>query len=335
MLDTLRAHDSGLIELTSERGSVLIPPRLNGRIFSQLDGELIHRLDTTALLNPSGVEYNNLGGNSLWPAPEGGAFAFNYQPNSSAWYVQKGIAEAIPSVRPTSNGGAVVEKSITLTNRKGAEIDLVYRREVSLLPQDPAWEKYSLAGLAYATIDIWEPAGEYSPDAVLIAPWSLEQFPGAEGVIAFGRYAIGANAINRKFYGDPDDRIEQRGEQFTFRLGGVERHQIGVRVESRPQFIGAFDPSREILLIRKTELQDALYFDIADNEQIDGPFSTADSYSIFNGGELGFFELETIGGMRVENGRITTSALPSQTFIFRGKETALRQLLAMEFGVRI
>ncbi|MCC6154056.1 MAG: hypothetical protein IT367_09885, partial [Candidatus Hydrogenedentes bacterium] len=202
-------------------------------------------------------------------------------------------------------------------------------------PHDPLWEKYGLAGLAYATIDIWEPVGDYSPDDVLIAPWSLEQYPGVEGIIAFGRYAIGENAINRTFYGDPGVRIDQRGEQFTFRLGGVERHQIGVRVESGPQFIGALDPARGILLIRKTELQDALYFDIADNEQVDGPFSSADAFSIFNGGELGFFELETIGGMRVENGRVTTSALPSHTIILRGDETALRQMLAAEFGVRL
>lgn len=335
MLETLRAHDSGLIELSSERGSVLMPPRLNGRIFCHLDGEIIHRLDTNALLNPSRTEYNNLGGNSLWPAPEGGDFAFNYRPNTNAWYVQEGIADAIPSVRLTSDGGAVVEKSITLTNRKGAEIDLIYRREISLLPQDPAWEKYGLVGLAYDTIDIWEPVGDYSQDDVLIAPWSLEQFPGAEGIIAFGRYAIGENAINRNFYGDPGVRIDQRAGQFTFRLGGIERHQIGVRVESKPQFIGALDPSRRILLIRQTELQDALYFDIADNEQVDGPFSTADSYSIFNGGELGFFELETIGGMCVENGRIATSALPSQTIILSGDNTALRQVLAAEFGVQI
>ena len=119
MLEQLRAHDANLVELECGQGSILIPPSLGGRIFCQLNGELVHRLDLEALRHPSPTEYDNLGGNSLWPAPEGGPFAFNYQPESDVWTVQDGIAKAEPRVVREDEDCVLVEKRIVLTNRRG------------------------------------------------------------------------------------------------------------------------------------------------------------------------------------------------------------------------
>jgi hypothetical protein len=276
-----------------------------------------------------------MGGNSLWPAPEGGAFAFNYLPGSDAWVVQDGIAKAVPSVRRDGDDRAIVEKPISLTNRKSAHVSLVYRREISVLNTESLLQGYEIEGMGYATDDILEPIGHYSPDDVLLAPWSLEQFPGAEGVVAFGKIDGDGNALNRDFYGDPGDRIVLGEGQFTFQLGGKDRHQIGIKVCSRPCLIGALDTRRSLLLLRRTEVREGLYFNIADNDQIDGPFSTEDLYSIFNGGELGFFELETIGAMHVENGRVAASSLPSQTIILKGSTIELLRYLSERHGVNL
>lgn len=335
MLDTLRAYDRDRVELECGEGSVIIPPKLQGRIFCQLHGELIHRLDTGALLQPSPTEYNNLGGNSLWPAPEGGPFAFNYLPGSDAWLVQEGIANAEPTVRADGNGGAIVEKNISLTNRKGVRVKLVYRRVVSSVDVARRIEGYDLTGMAYATEDIWEPRGDYSPEEVLLAPWSLEQFPGAEGIVAFGTYEGEDDPINSDFYGDPGERLVRKQGTFEFRLGGKDRHQIGIKVSSRPHLIGALDPRRSLLLLRKTKIQEGIYFNIADNDQAAGPFSAADAYSIFNGGELGFFELETVGAMQVQAGKLVRSALASETVILRGAVEELERYLAEQEGVEL
>jgi len=139
------------------------------------------------------------------------------------------------------------------------------------------------------------------------------------------------DALNCDFYGDPGDRIARRRDHFSFRLGGKARHQIGVRVQSEPQFIGALDRGRSMLFLRKTPPLQGVYFNIADNDQLAGPFSTADLYSIFNGGELGFFELETIGAMQTADGRLAASSLLSQTVILRGStEKLLAYLLETE-----
>lgn len=335
MLELLRAHDAQMLELRCGQGSVLIPPKLQGRIFCQFEGKLVHRLDTAALLRPSTTEYNNLGGNSLWPAPEGGPFAFNYLPGSDAWIVQEGIAGAVPGVSHVGENGALVEKRIELTNRKGVTVKLNYRRLVYVPDKMALPQGCELDGLCYRTEDIFEPLDDYSAEDVLLAPWSLEQFPGADGIIAFGKVCEADDILNFDFYGQPGDRIVQRQDYFTFRLGGDSRQQVGVKTSCRPQLIGALDTRRSMLFLRKTQAQDGLYFNIADNEQAAGPFSAADLYSIFNGGDLGFFELETVGAMRVFDGRLGVSVLPSTTMILSGCREELLRYLHEQEGVHL
>ena len=335
MLALLRGHDPNLVELSCGQGSVLIPPSLGGRIFCQYGGELVHRLDAALMQNPSPDGYDNLGGNSLWPAPEGGAFAFNYPPGSSDWHVQDGIAKAAPVVTRINAGCARVEKRISLLNRKGARIELDYRRVVSVPDKVRLAGGYALEGISYHTEDIFEPRSGHGMDEVLLAPWSLEQLPGADGIVAFGRVMDGEDALNLDFYDDPGDRISWRPGCFSFTLGGGARHQIGVKVRSLPQLIGAFDIHRSMVIIRKTQPQQGVYFNIADNDQPGGPFSAADLYSIFNGGELGFYELETVGSMCVDGGRVSLGMLPSQTLVLKGAPSELLRYLLEQEGVVI
>jgi hypothetical protein len=333
MLETLRAHDPEMVELTYGAGSVLLPPSLAGRIFCQWQGELLHRLDGPALKNPLQGEYNNYGGNSLWPAPEGGAFAFNYGAGGDAWVVQDGIATDVPTIERTGEHTALIAKTIALDNRKGVSVRINYRRIVQIQPVPVPLGQYRIDGMAYSTVDSFAPLGDYGASEVLIAPWSLEQFPGAEGIVAFGKLDGPSPRLNYDFYSDPTDRIILADDQFIFALGGPVRHQIGIPVASRPSLIGALDFERNLLFIRKTPAQDGLYFNIADNDQSAGPFSAADLYSVFNGGDLGFFELETIGAMQSEAGRILPSSLHSETVILHGPVEELIRYLRRETGV--
>ena len=332
MLEALRAHDPNTIEIPCGKGSILLPPSLAGRIFCQWDGELIHRLDAASLGAPAGGDYINLGGNSLWPAPEGGEYAFNYAENSDAWLVQDGIATTPVAIAPTAEG-AIVQKAITLSNRKGKSLDLTYYRTVSA--EIALVAGYELEGMRYHTEDRFDAAADQDATDVLLAPWSLEQFPGAEGIVAFGTLGDPAQPLNLEFYGDPGHRIVHAAGQFTFHLGGVDRHQIGIPVASHPTLLGALDLNRSLLFVRRTAPQSGRYFNIADNEQTAGPWSAADLYSIFNGGELGFFELETIGAMNVQDGRLGKSSLNSETLILKGSKDELLRYSAEVLGVHL
>lgn len=336
MLHALKQIDPQILQLRSADGAVLVSNHLQGRIFAELGGELIHNFVPELAAHPAPDEFNNLGGNSLWPAPEGGDFAYNYPPDGN-WTVQPGI-NTTPTYTVKAGPTAVeIAKSISLLNRKGHTIELDFSRAVTLIEERDLPEEPGVRRIGYRSVDRLSPRGNFPSRDFLLGAWSLEQLPGAEGIIAFGRCLNGAaKCINDDFYGSAEDRTARNGDTFTFQLGGPKRLQIGVRASAAPVMIGSLDPARGIMVLRTTPPQEGTYFNIADNDQPAGPYSAADMFSIFNGSrELNFHELETIAPMRVNaDGNIAASELTSTTLIFRGPTENLKHILAC-FGVEL
>ncbi len=328
--EKIKSIDPGAGILKSNDGNIYLAPGLQGRIFCSVGDMLIHKLDFELAANPADG-FNNIGGNSFWPAPEGGIYAYNY-PNGE-WTVQDGINKVCPRLAMTSDTAGVVTKNITMRNAKGIDVELEYKREVRTNDISGITSKFGVKGVSYISKDTFTPLQEYSTNDVLLNAWTLEQFPGAEGITAFGEFACAEaeakDIVNDDFYGDPLARITFGDRRFEFALGGENRLQIGFKKRCRPKFIGAYDKARGVLIIRQTEIMNCgRYINIADNDQKNGPFSTEDVYSIFNGGaELNFYELETIAPMIEVNGKLSHSLVESTTSIFCGDEKNLLAVL--------
>lgn len=339
MLKILREVDPELLKLNSGSGQILISNRLQGRIFAAFGGDLVHRLVADLACHPDPVEFNNLGGNSLWPAPEGGDYAYNYPP-AGTWRVQAGI-NSVPTVTiEADEQHVVVAKNIELINRKGKTLQLKFQRQINpLTAEEMPGAEYNVQCTGYRSVDELIPLSRYDSDEALLGAWSLEQFPGAEGITAFGRCEGSAiDCANSDFYGDPGERLAYRGNLFRFELGGDKRLQIGIKVDSNPVLIGALDWQRGILAVRITPKRfDGKYFNIADNDQLTGPYGAADRFSIFNGAqELNFYELETIAPMNVEaDGSLGKSTLESTTILMKGEQLDLMNCLSEYFGVEL
>ena len=306
-------------------GTVYVSGELQGRIFAELDGCLLHRLDVALAANPSPAEFNNLGGNSLWPAPEGGPFAFNYPPDGGAWYVQEGI-NAVPA-QPLADGFGV-EKTIRLVNRRGVEGEMCYRRVVTPMETTLAL-KYGLKGLAYRAEDslaLHEPLADF-----LLAAWSLEQFDLTPKTFGFGKLAL--PRLHGEFYRDPTPHIDWADGCFRFRFKAQERLQVALPETAAPEYVGAIVPENDLLIIRKIcDYDQGVRIDIADNDQPRGPFAECDAYSIFYGPDARFFELETIAPVRQDaEGRTLGSRLVSETQFYQGAIEDLKSLLVSEF----
>ena len=321
-LERLKKIDPQLIFMPCGNGNILISNTLQGRIMAEINGELIHRFEADLAENPDPENFNNLGGNSLWPAPEGGDFAFNYPPQGE-WYVQEGINKVQSTVFEQGDDFTVIGKEFELLNRKGNTMQISWRRRV----QCAAAGNYGVEALQYCTSESMTLASPMALEDGVIAAWSLEQFPGAAGITAFGRCARGAEqGINTDFYGDPLARMSFKDEWFRFDLGGPNRLQIGISSAAAPEMIGSFDPARGIAVIRTTPARsDGRYINFADNDQKNGVFSAADQFSIFNGSEeLNFFELETLAPMTLDQqGRVIGSTLDSETLILRGENSKI------------
>lgn len=333
MLASLKKYDPRLVELSTPDGGVLVSPGLQGRIFCHVKGELVHRLDASLLANPVPSVFNNLGGNSLWPAPEGGQYAFNYLPGSDEWLVQAGIADVNPEVTHQDAGRAVTVKTVSLSNRQGNVVEVTITRSVASIDVSEELADFALNAVAYESKDRFDPQGRYLPEDVLLAPWSLEQFPNAKSSIAFAIVENPAVAINFDFYDDPKQWIFYGSDCFAFVLGNGTRQQIGIKASHRPTLIGALDRARSLLVLRTTPVRTETYFNIADNHQKDGPYSAADCYSIFNTGELDFYELETIAPLQTRDGILTSNTLLSQTVILQGSLEELNRYLSARKGI--
>ena len=331
-LERLEKIDPQLIRIPCGAGNILVSNTLQGRVMAETKGTLIHRFEADLAENPDPDNFNNLGGNSLWPAPEGGDFAFNYPPQGD-WYVQEGINKMQNTLLEKGDSFVVVGKSFELLNRKGNTMQVTLRRrvEAAVVPD------FGVDALKYHTSENLTLAEPMPLDEGVISAWSLEQLPGAAGIVGFGKCARGAEkGINTDFYGDPLKRMSFKGEWFRFDLGGPNRLQIGISSTAEPEFIGSFDPSRGVAVLRWTPgRKDGKYINFADNDQKNGVFSAADQFSIFNGSEeLDFHELETLAPMTLDaDGSVTGSELESETLILMGENARIIEILTGKFQV--
>ncbi len=335
MSEIVKSFDPGVIALKSNDGEILVSPGLQGRIFCSLEGELVHKLDRECAANAKPGTFNNIGGNSLWPAPEGGPFAFNYcPPDTDAWQVQEAINSACPEAVSVSDEQAVIAKDITLLNRAGTTLAVNWKRTVKAADVSALAGEYGLKAVAYDTEDVLALGNPCPPDRGIISAWSLEQFYLTDSAFAFLVFdKSAADGINTSFYGNPEVALEREGNTAIFRFTADERLQIGANAKAMPRFIGAYIPERDLLIIRQTAVfPHGKYIDIADNDQPGGPYTASDAYSVFYGASLGFFELETIAPMTMEHGLVTGSTLVSTTRIFKGAYEDLNALLYKEYN---
>ena len=129
--------------------------------------------------------------------------------------------------------GAYISKAgigIELINRKGKTVRLKMQRHVRALSAAELPEsKWNLRTAGYTSVDEWIPLDAISTDEALLCAWSLEQFPGAEGIIGFGKCRNTADCLNDDFYGSVAERTSYTENSWIFRLGGPKRLQIGVK----------------------------------------------------------------------------------------------------------
>ena len=291
----------------------VLAPDLGARVFCELNGVCLHRLDMDVVRSPVQA-FNNYGGNNFWPAPEGGVFGFNY--NGDEWYVQPAINNE-PFVLDAGSGDcAKASKQTCLINRKGVEVSCVMEREFRVVEvPEPVAGLGSGAAFAYVVDDRIRVLDDVSESDAMVACWTLEQFDAGGGTVSFAKTGEPTDAVNFDFYADPRSKIEYGKAAVFYKTDSKLLGQIGIKKSCQADYVGFYDLERGLLCVRKIIDQDGLrYFNIADNDQPDGPYSAADNYSIFNGGEeQGFFEVETIGGAIVEDGYVRGSAMSSLT----------------------
>ena len=312
--ELLRIKKGAVLVFQNGKAACALCPDMGGRVFGELGGHSLHRIDLDAARRPD-QPFANFGGGNFWPAPEGGKFGFNYRLNE--WYVQPCINAEPFQVDSHNDRAAVLQKQVVLVNRVGTKVETRMQRAFRLLSKlPPGLQRYHLEGLlAYQTTDTFIVLNRVPVDAALLAGWTLEQFAGTDQTISFCAVDHPEQAINFDFYEHPGERIAYAPRGFTYNTDARRKGQIGIRQAAGARFIGFYDLSRRLVCLRENcSVAGGLYFNIADNDQPRGPASAADNYSIFNSdADMGAFELETIGAAQVEQNWLKGSELISIT----------------------
>lgn len=308
------AKSGGLLILKQGVNRIAVAPDMGARVFVEVAGIFVHRIDWETVQRPDRA-FNNFGGVNLWPAPEGGPLGFNYR--GDEWIVQPAINNEPFDVQNREDALIHVAKRVLLTNRMGTCLEVDVARTVHLVPPSPSLVECGPAEIvAVETRDRIKVLNVVSSRDALIAAWNLEQFDATEETVAFVRVPLSVEAINFDYYEPaPKNLITSHTEGFSFRVNGRQRGQIGLRTSARTEHIGFYDLARKLVCVKEhLGPEDGVHFNIADNSQPMGPHSAADNYSIYNSdADMRAFELETIGSLRMDGDRLNESLLTSRT----------------------
>ncbi|MDD4757259.1 MAG: hypothetical protein PHG29_14370, partial [Prolixibacteraceae bacterium] len=105
-----RWHLTGTIE-----NGVIAALDMEGRLFTVVNNNVINRVVPSAIINRSNKNaYQNPGGDTLWPAPEGTSLGYEY--TTGTWRVPPSITGAVWEVVEETTGRTVIRAEIDLVN---------------------------------------------------------------------------------------------------------------------------------------------------------------------------------------------------------------------------
>lgn len=107
-----RSHVIGNLE-----NGVIVALDLEGRLFTVINGQVIHRVQTSAIKKHSNKSaYQNPGGDVLWPAPEGNTLGYEY--TTANWRVSPSITGSVWEVFSATEKSAIIRAEIDLINNQ-------------------------------------------------------------------------------------------------------------------------------------------------------------------------------------------------------------------------
>lgn len=161
----------------TEENGVVVALDMEGRLFTVVSGRVVSKVNPPAILARSNKrEFQNPGGDALWPAPEGTCFGYEY--SSKTWRVPPSIYGAEWNVVSQNVDACVVRSEIDLINNMQVGIPCEFERHIVL-------EKHG-NGIRQQVRELIRYIGRRILDRTefSLAPWSLCQLNASDtGVV--------------------------------------------------------------------------------------------------------------------------------------------------------
>ena len=275
-----RSHLIGTLE-----HGVIAALDLEGRLFTVVNGRVLHRVVESAILNRSNRNaYLNPGGDALWPAPEGTCYGYEY--GTGQWRVPPAITGAVWEVAEQSENKAVIRAEIDLVNNRQLGIPCEFERQIEIEQRGKSLIQHVTEIIRYIGFKPLD-KGEFS-----LAPWSLCQFDSGQGCkvimpppLAEDIRDMYASSLSQRGISD-DKYVVDTHTDFRFQLGLGENvpwiEFISGNDFRVKRYAGILPPGQR-------------YIDIADAPPEQFPSDDGVKLSIYCD-PSGFMEIEACGG---------------------------------------
>lgn len=152
----------------SPENGIIVGLDIEGRLFTVLNGQVLSRVVPSAILNHSNKNnYQNPGGDALWPAPEGACFGYEY--GTGKWRVPPAITGAVWEVEQSINK-TVIRAEIDLVNNLQIGIPCEFERHIEFECRGKSQIQHVTELIRYIGVK------KLDMDEFRLAPWSLCQF---------------------------------------------------------------------------------------------------------------------------------------------------------------
>ena len=275
-----RSHLTGTIE-----NGVIAALDMEGRLFTVVNNKVINRVVPAAIKSRSNKNvYQNPGGDTLWPAPEGTSLGYEY--TTGTWRVPPSITGAVWEVVEKIPGKSVIRAEIDLVNNLQTGIPCEFERNIEVDTIDN--------GLIQTVTEIIRYTGtkKLQKGTFLLAPWSLCQFDsGTLGKVTMpppGKEDIW------DYYESSEAKRQLQNDFYVVETKTDKRFQLGLS-QNVPWIEYTLENQYRVKRYTEELQQGHHYIDIADAPPYQPPSDKGVKLSVYCD-PSGFMEIEACGG---------------------------------------
>ncbi|MDR2916869.1 MAG: hypothetical protein LBV74_18905 [Tannerella sp.] len=296
---------------TKENG-VIAALDTEGRFFTVINGQVISKVNPSAILSRSNKEeFQNPGGDALWPAPEGTCFGYEY--GTGSWRVPPSVTGAVWEVVSQADNECIIRAEIDLINNAQIGIPCEFERQIHLEKEENLLRqkvKETIRYIGKRTLSEME---------FSLAPWSLCQFDSSET----GRVYMPAPPAGDDIwdmYGPSNEQCYIQDHLYVVRTQTPKRFQLAL--SQNIAWIQYVDKDHYRVKRYAGDLPHGQhYIDIADASPDRLPSGKGVSLSVYCD-PSGFMEIEACGGCteKLETGTELSVNVTTEFEVFDNKK---------------
>lgn len=285
LIDLLERGRRRWHSIGDNNNGIVIGLDLESRFFTIFNGQVVSRVNPKAFSAKHGEDYENPGGDPLWPAPEGTTHGYEYL--TGTWRVPPSIIGARYRVIDSKDNSATIRAEIDLVNNSGLGVPTAFERTISLDAQSGQLTVQVKEQIEYLG------SQELSWKECLLAPWTLAQFDNGPGCEVVFPYTDVSSVWD--LYDPSDSQRSVLDDYWHVRTDGSQRFQLGIAGDV--PWIEFRYPNRGLCVRRVAGRLPSgqNYIDIVDAAPTQPPGNKVVRYSVYSD-TSGSMEIEAVGG---------------------------------------